>query len=160
MNICQKLPALSKCQAKQRTLAILKNPLDVCLHPSCYLTQQTQPYSLLTLRTPCQFMVLLILFQQTTSQAAAWVLLVRILVTALKYQQWNPGLPLFASTRVEYAGQALGLIIATTQKIADSASKLVAVTYTNVQPSILSLDDAIAKNSLFPVGFLCTMTLY
>ncbi|KAG6552063.1 hypothetical protein Mapa_006369 [Marchantia paleacea] len=55
----------------------------------------------------------------------------------------------FASTRVKYYGQALGLIVATSKEIADAASKLVDVTYTDQNPPILTIEDAIAADSFF-----------
>ena len=40
------------------------------------------------------------------------------------------------------------------QEIADEAAFMVKVTYTNIQPPILTLDDAIQKQSTFPTPFL------
>ena len=40
------------------------------------------------------------------------------------------------------------------QEIADEAAFMVRVTYTNIQPPILTLDDAIQKQSTFPTPFL------
>ena len=44
----------------------------------------------------------------------------------------------------------LGIILADTQVHADEAAKAVQVNYTNPQTPILTLDDAINKNSFFP----------
>ncbi|KAL3680391.1 hypothetical protein R1sor_023347 [Riccia sorocarpa] len=55
----------------------------------------------------------------------------------------------FASARVSFYGQAVGLIVATTKEMADSAAKLVDVTYADQKPPILSIEDAIAANSFF-----------
>ncbi|GLJ16643.1 hypothetical protein SUGI_0285660 [Cryptomeria japonica] len=55
----------------------------------------------------------------------------------------------FASKRVHYYGQAVGLIVAKTKSIADAASKLVHVIYTDVVKPILTIEDAIKSNSFF-----------
>ncbi|KAG0611483.1 hypothetical protein M758_7G144100 [Ceratodon purpureus] len=55
----------------------------------------------------------------------------------------------FASSRVQYYGQPLGLIVADSKRVADEAAKLVDVEYTDIQKPILTFDDAIAANSFF-----------
>jgi len=54
------------------------------------------------------------------------------------------------ATNIEYYGQTIGIIIADTQDHANAAAKLVEVTYSNVGTPILTIEDAIAKNSYFP----------
>ncbi|XP_059145955.1 uncharacterized protein LOC131933182 isoform X2 [Physella acuta] len=51
----------------------------------------------------------------------------------------------FITKEVSYAGQAIGLILAERQSIADEAAKKVKVTYTNVQEPVTELEEAIAK---------------
>ena len=45
-------------------------------------------------------------------------------------------------------------VILDSQETADEAAFMVQVTYTNIQPPILTLDDAIQKQSTFPTPFL------
>eukprot|EP00252_Welwitschia_mirabilis_P010739 TRINITY_DN2419_c0_g1_i7.p1 TRINITY_DN2419_c0_g1~~TRINITY_DN2419_c0_g1_i7.p1 ORF type:complete len:1017 (-),score=216.35 TRINITY_DN2419_c0_g1_i7:1040-4090(-) len=56
---------------------------------------------------------------------------------------------LFASSRVDYYGQALGLIVAKTKDIADTAAKSVKITYSDVVQPVLTIEDAIKHNSFF-----------
>ncbi|XP_067671007.1 uncharacterized protein [Haliotis asinina] len=56
---------------------------------------------------------------------------------------------LFCSGKVLFAGQPVGLILAETQAAADEAVKKVDITYTDVRTPILTLDDAIEKESFF-----------
>lgn len=56
---------------------------------------------------------------------------------------------LFSSGDVLYAGQALGLIIADTQRHADEAVRAVKIAYKDQQPLILTIDEAIAAKSFF-----------
>ncbi|CAH3170659.1 unnamed protein product [Porites lobata] len=56
---------------------------------------------------------------------------------------------LLCSGNVLFAGQALGLIIADTQRHADEAAKAVKVTYKEQKPLILTIDEAIAAKSFF-----------
>ncbi|XP_067656036.1 uncharacterized protein [Haliotis asinina] len=56
----------------------------------------------------------------------------------------------FCSGRVLYSGQPIGLIVAVDQLSADTAASMVKVTYKNVQPPIITTEDAIQKNSIFP----------
>ena len=53
--------------------------------------------------------------------------------------------------KVEYAGQAIALVLANTQAQADAAALLVTATYTDVVPPILTIADARANPSR---GFL------
>ncbi|XP_061183006.1 uncharacterized protein LOC133191267 [Saccostrea echinata] len=55
-----------------------------------------------------------------------------------------------ASDIVEYNGQPLGIIVAETPEIAKMAARKVKVTYSDVKPPILTIEDAIEKNSIFP----------
>ncbi|XP_046559716.1 xanthine dehydrogenase-like [Haliotis rubra] len=57
---------------------------------------------------------------------------------------------LFCSGRVLYSGQPIGLIVAVDQLSADTAASMVKVTYKNVQPPIITMEDAIQKKSIFP----------
>lgn len=52
---------------------------------------------------------------------------------------------------VDYAGQAIGMVLADTQEHANAAAKLVTATYTNIQTPILTIDDAIKAGSFFDV---------
>ena len=57
---------------------------------------------------------------------------------------------LFSDGPVDYAGQAVGLVLAQTYETARNAAKLVNVTYKNINPPILSIADAIKAGSYFP----------
>ncbi|XP_067656037.1 uncharacterized protein [Haliotis asinina] len=57
---------------------------------------------------------------------------------------------LFCSGKVLYSGQPVGIIVAVDKLTADTAASMVKVTYKNVQPPIITLEDAIQKNSIFP----------
>lgn len=61
----------------------------------------------------------------------------------------NGSLPLFATTRSEYAGQPVGIIVAQSQDIADRAAKLVTVTCANQATPIITIADAITANSFY-----------
>ncbi|XP_048248147.1 indole-3-acetaldehyde oxidase-like [Haliotis rufescens] len=56
---------------------------------------------------------------------------------------------LFCSGKVLFAGQPVGLILAESQTAADEAAKKVAITYSDTRPPILTLDEAIEKESFF-----------
>ena len=57
--------------------------------------------------------------------------------------------PLFAINRSEYAGQAVGLILADTFEHAREAAKAVVISYSNQQPPVLYVRDAIdARNQM------------
>ncbi|XP_022343245.2 uncharacterized protein LOC111136587 [Crassostrea virginica] len=55
-----------------------------------------------------------------------------------------------ASDRVEYFSQPLGIIVAENSTAASTAASKVKVTYTDQQPLILTMEDAIEKKSIFP----------
>lgn len=55
---------------------------------------------------------------------------------------------LFASKKVYHIGQMIGMIIATTEVIARSASKLVKIQYEKL-PAIFTIEEALEKNSIF-----------
>ena len=57
---------------------------------------------------------------------------------------------LFADDLIDYAGQAVGLVIADTFEQANTAAKLVDIVYIDKKPPILSIEDAIRNNSFFP----------
>ena len=57
---------------------------------------------------------------------------------------------LFISKKVTSQGQTLGAIVADSQAIAQLAARLVKVTYEDLSPIIVSIEDAIAKESFFP----------
>ncbi|KAJ3707264.1 hypothetical protein LUZ61_010969 [Rhynchospora tenuis] len=61
--------------------------------------------------------------------------------------------PIFADSLAEYAGQPLGLVIAETQKYANLAAKQAVIEYStdNLEPPILSVEDAIERNSFFQI---------
>ncbi|XP_021379046.1 xanthine dehydrogenase-like [Mizuhopecten yessoensis] len=63
---------------------------------------------------------------------------------------WPSPEELFCSGQVSFAGQPLGLIIAEDEQTARSAANKVKVTYTNIQPPIVTMADAISKKSIFP----------
>ena len=63
--------------------------------------------------------------------------------------------PLFVSSHVDYAGQAVGVIVASTSDIAHRAARLVRITYKNVKPLVLTIKDALKledRLSSAPVG--------
>ncbi|XP_076459984.1 uncharacterized protein LOC143293041 [Babylonia areolata] len=59
----------------------------------------------------------------------------------------------FCSGKVEYAGQAVGMILAETQVQADQAAKKVVVTYKDVQKPILTFEEAIEAQNFHPCYF-------
>ncbi|XP_025804657.1 putative aldehyde oxidase-like protein isoform X2 [Panicum hallii] len=61
--------------------------------------------------------------------------------------------PLFGDPIAEYAGQALGIVIAETQRYADMAAKQVIIEYDTkgLRPPILTVDQAVANSSYFKV---------
>eukprot|EP00257_Ricinus_communis_P025132 XP_025012546.1 indole-3-acetaldehyde oxidase-like [Ricinus communis] len=61
--------------------------------------------------------------------------------------------PLFAEEVTQYAGEPLAFVLADTQKHADAASKLAVVDYDlkNLEPPILSVEEAVKHSSLFEV---------
>ncbi|CAN6297510.1 unnamed protein product [Urochloa humidicola] len=61
--------------------------------------------------------------------------------------------PLFADPIAEFAGQNIGVVIAETQKYAYMAAKQAVIEYSteNLQPPILTIEDAIQRNSYFQV---------
>jgi xanthine dehydrogenase/oxidase len=58
------------------------------------------------------------------------------------------GEPLFADKRVQYFGQPIGLVVARSEPEARMAAARVKVNYTDVKKPILSIDEAVAANSL------------
>ncbi|XP_067671800.1 xanthine dehydrogenase/oxidase-like [Haliotis asinina] len=54
---------------------------------------------------------------------------------------------LFCSGEVKYSGQSLGFIIAESQTLADAAADKVKVTYKDVKPAIVTIEDAIREES-------------
>ena len=54
--------------------------------------------------------------------------------------------PVFASTRSEYAGQAVGLIVAETRSAAVGAASAVAITYANQGPVIVDMEAAMTAD--------------
>ncbi|CAG8438485.1 13497_t:CDS:10 [Dentiscutata heterogama] len=66
---------------------------------------------------------------------------------------WGLVLPdeeIFASKEVFFVGQAIGLIVAETKKIAQEAKDLVKIEYEEL-PHIITIDEAIEQNSYYPV---------
>jgi xanthine dehydrogenase molybdopterin-binding subunit B len=63
-----------------------------------------------------------------------------------------PSLPeiLFCDDFVDYAGQAIGLVVAESHEQAKNAAKTVKITYKNIQKPILNIFDAIKADSFFP----------
>ncbi|KAF8655092.1 hypothetical protein HU200_061223 [Digitaria exilis] len=61
--------------------------------------------------------------------------------------------PLFGDPIAEYAGQALGVVIAETQRYADMAAKQVIIEYDteDLGPPILTVEEAVEKSSYFEV---------
>ncbi|KAI3837535.1 hypothetical protein MKW98_011454 [Papaver atlanticum] len=61
--------------------------------------------------------------------------------------------PLFADGLAEFAGQMLGFVVADTQKHADMAADSAVVEYDteNLEPPILSVEDAVSRSSFFEV---------
>ncbi|XP_078599022.1 uncharacterized protein LOC144874584 isoform X2 [Branchiostoma floridae x Branchiostoma japonicum] len=62
----------------------------------------------------------------------------------------SPVAEIFSSDEVSYAGQPVALVIADTQVHADAMAKAVQVTYTDMKPPILTIQDAIATKSFHP----------
>jgi xanthine dehydrogenase/oxidase len=65
----------------------------------------------------------------------------------------SPSVPdqeILASKNVYYNGQAVALVLADTQRHANEAAKRVNATYANVQTPVLSLQQAIATNNIYP----------
>lgn len=56
----------------------------------------------------------------------------------------------FASTEVKYAGQALGLVVATSYSAARAAASLVVVQYADVQTPVLSIQQAQTEGWIYP----------
>lgn len=56
---------------------------------------------------------------------------------------------IFASEKVTCCGQILACVVADTLSIAQRAAKLVKVTYRSRDPLIITIDDAIEKNSFY-----------
>ncbi|ONM52813.1 Aldehyde oxidase/xanthine dehydrogenase molybdopterin binding protein [Zea mays] len=61
--------------------------------------------------------------------------------------------PLFGDPIAEYAGQALGIVIAETQRYADMAAKQVVIEYDteDLSPPIITVEQAVEKSSYFDV---------
>lgn len=59
---------------------------------------------------------------------------------------------IFVSEKVTSQGQIIGAIVATDQIIAQAAARMVEVEYENIEPIIISIEDAIEHGSFFP-GF-------
>ncbi|XP_071455101.1 xanthine dehydrogenase/oxidase-like [Hetaerina americana] len=57
---------------------------------------------------------------------------------------------IFAASTVNCVGQVIGAVVAINQATAQQAAKLVNVVYEDIHPVILSIDDAIAKESFHP----------
>lgn len=57
----------------------------------------------------------------------------------------------FASKKVYFVGQLIGMILATTQALAVKAAKSVKVTYGPLLPLVITIEDAIAAQSFFPM---------
>ncbi|XP_063842980.1 xanthine dehydrogenase/oxidase-like isoform X2 [Scylla paramamosain] len=60
---------------------------------------------------------------------------------------WVPGSsqPVFASERVEYNGQPLGLLVATNRSAAYAGLEAVKVTYDDIQAPVITIDEALTK---------------
>ncbi|XP_028411467.1 xanthine dehydrogenase/oxidase-like [Dendronephthya gigantea] len=56
---------------------------------------------------------------------------------------------IFCEDDVEYAGQAVGMIIAISQSLADEAAEKVKITYSDCKKPIISIQDAIEASSFF-----------
>ncbi|XP_050457296.1 xanthine dehydrogenase isoform X2 [Cataglyphis hispanica] len=59
---------------------------------------------------------------------------------------------IFVSEKVTSQGQVIGAIVATDQNIAQAAARMIEVEYENIEPIIISIEDAIEHKSFFP-GF-------
>ncbi|XP_058101391.1 uncharacterized protein LOC131245742 [Magnolia sinica] len=55
----------------------------------------------------------------------------------------------FASNKVQYHGQAVGLVVAATKDIAIAAAEMVVIKYSDVKEPIITIEDAIRANSFF-----------
>eukprot|EP00658_Telonema_sp_P-2_P042378 TRINITY_DN30411_c0_g2_i1.p1 TRINITY_DN30411_c0_g2~~TRINITY_DN30411_c0_g2_i1.p1 ORF type:complete len:164 (-),score=38.44 TRINITY_DN30411_c0_g2_i1:121-612(-) len=64
--------------------------------------------------------------------------------------KWNNGAVFInIGDIVEYSGQCVGAVICTSEVACDKAAKMVNITYTNMKTPIISMADAIIKNSIF-----------
>ncbi|CAH0702363.1 unnamed protein product [Spodoptera exigua] len=57
---------------------------------------------------------------------------------------------LFASEKVVSQGQTIGVIVAKDQAIAQEAARMVEIEYEDIHPIIVTIEDAIEKNSFYP----------
>lgn len=57
---------------------------------------------------------------------------------------------LFISEKVTSQGQTIGVIVANDQATAQAAARMVKIEYEDIQPIIVSIEDAIKQNSFFP----------
>lgn len=57
---------------------------------------------------------------------------------------------MFASTEVKYAGQPVGLVVATSYSAARAAADLVTVQYADVQTPVLTIQQAQAEGWIYP----------
>ena len=57
---------------------------------------------------------------------------------------------LFADDHVDYVGQPIGLVVASTVEQASSAVKMINIKYKEIKKPILTIQDAIQANSFFP----------
>ncbi|KAK7788687.1 hypothetical protein R5R35_008349 [Gryllus longicercus] len=70
-----------------------------------------------------------------------------------KRNSWGPIIhdeEVFARGVVTYQGQPVGAIVADDQRIAQQAAKLVKISYQDIEPVIVTIEDAIEKESFFP----------
>ncbi|XP_012939556.1 xanthine dehydrogenase isoform X2 [Aplysia californica] len=56
---------------------------------------------------------------------------------------------IFASSKIGYAGQPIGLILAETQSLADRAASKVKVKYSNIGEAVLTIEKSLEKNLVF-----------
>lgn len=64
---------------------------------------------------------------------------------------WENG-EIFSSGQINFYGQAVGVVLATTSQFAKEAADAVVVTYSNVQPSVVTVKDALAAKALYPAA--------
>ncbi|KAI8823035.1 xanthine dehydrogenase/oxidase [Fimicolochytrium jonesii] len=59
---------------------------------------------------------------------------------------------LYATKRVHFHGQMIGLVVATSELVARKAAAKVKVTYTDRQPLVITIEDAIEKGTFFDIS--------
>lgn len=89
------------------------------------------------------------LYQSKCSESRSLVIYVESCTQAVYCNVWLFW-QVFASTEVKYAGQALGLVVATSYSAAQAAAALVVVQYSDVQTPVLTIQQAQTEGWIYP----------